>query len=104
VEFIKSKYMNDSTSTAVYNNELNSMKKEEKEIYQDYETLKKMAREDYKKELRGRIEDIRLIFSKETGSINEFVAFGNKCNKEVNGYNQALNDIINLLKGRKPNQ
>ena len=50
-----------------------------------------------KKKLKEKIEDIRLNFSKKTGAINKFVAFGNKCNREVNGYNQALSDILNLL-------
>jgi adenosylcobinamide amidohydrolase len=51
-----------------------------------------------RKEIEGEIEELRLNFSKDTGAINNYVAFGRKLKKEVDIYNLAIENVKQLLK------
>ena len=77
---------------------------DEREVYQDYKTLQKMARQDFKKEIieevREEIEKLKIEQIKLYGGKLPFVVFGGKAdeNEKITIYRQALSDLQSNLK------
>ena len=78
------------------------MKKEEQQIYQDYETLKKMAREDVVKELIKELEKIKEWSEPQDGAgeglgalagIGMYAQYDNDCKKHKEQIEELIKKI-----------
>lgn len=49
------------------------------------------------KEIIIKVKELKLNFSKHTGAINDYVAFGSDSEEKLKIYNEAINNVLDVI-------